>query len=721
MTTATSEIGEGARYRAFFSYARADGKLAAKLHRYLDSYKVPKALQGMAGKRGPVPASLHPIFRDREDLAGGGELGDRLRAALESSEALIVLCTPNSARSHWVDEEVRLFRAKNGNDAIFPVIGDGDPDSDDPEVQCMPPALRETSVLAADLRDIRKETGHIIGDGAAGGRQKLLAGLLGLDLDQLRRREDARRRRQMMAMAGALALFVALAGVATALGFAANSSAREAEKQRVIAERQANRAQKGEALARQRAEAEALARSRESAARQLADEQRKLAEQQRALALANAAEAQRQAGIARSNAARAEAQFARAQGALADSFAQRGLAAADAGKTDVALRYALAGAQISPTSTDRQRVLLARLTSAPSPGVQIGISTGSISFLAISPDRHRLMTAGLDKVARLFDLDSGAQVPMQGLRAAKGGLGQSRGLNADPRIGGTKLTNNWFNADSSRLLITMEDGSFEVRDGRDGHPLQTLRGHDAAILSGSFHPSADRVVTGSLDDSARVWSLASGQEVAGQRITVPGLRSAAWGPGGDGIVTMSVDAGLQYWRGGTAVATLPPRDANKGALAITADGRQAIEIDAAGVIRLSRMADGETEVKLETGDVARGAFVISADSRFVAVGRTDGHVVVWDIATRQPLADFPAHKGPISALGLSPDNRLLATATNGGEVRLWDLLPLFAPFDQLARGACDKLGLAARAFSNDERAGDPLIGAVWGTKGVCAL
>ncbi|MGH6651015.1 MAG: toll/interleukin-1 receptor domain-containing protein [Sphingopyxis sp.] len=727
MTTATSEIGEEARYRAFFSYARADGKLAAKLHRFLDSYKVPKALQGMAGKRGPVPATLHPIFRDREDLAGGGELGDRLRAALESSEALIILCTPNSARSHWVDEEIRLFRAKNGNDAIFPVIGDGDPDSDDPDVQCMPPALRETSVLAADLRDIRKETGHIIGDGAAGGRQKLLAGLLGLDLDQLRRREEARRRRQMVAMAGALALFIALAGVATALGFAANSSARDAEQQRILAEKQADRARRGEALAQQRAEAEALARSRESAARKFADEQRKLAEQQRALALANAAEAQRQTGIARSNAARAEAQFARAQGALADSFAQRGLAAADDGKTDLALRYALAGARISPASIPQQRVLLARLIAEPQ--ATAGFSSGGrdVSFLALSPDGARLMTSGLDQVARLFDARSGAPIAL-GQAATKGMVGASkgtvgvrgasRGMNADAAVGGTKLSNNWFNADGSRFLISLANGSVELRDSATGAVVTRFGDHDGPVLSASFHPDGQRILTGSLDESARIWNL-SGERL-GEPILIDGLRSAAWGPDGSTIVTMSLSEGLQIRRGGALVGSLRNDARNAGALAIAADGTHAIEIDAAGVIRLTRIADGLVEVNLpQTRRVANGAFVISADSRFVAVGGIDGHVAVWDIASRQQIADFEAHRSAVTALGLSPDNRQLATATADGAVRIWNLTPIFGDWAGLAGSACGILRGDKSLFTPDERAADPLIGAVWGTRAVC--
>lgn len=732
MATAAIEGEEQARYRAFFSYARADGKLAARLHRFLDSYKVPRALQGMAGKRGPVPATLHPIFRDREDLAGGGELGDRLRAALDSSAALIVLCTPNSARSHWVDEEIRLFRAKNGNDAIFPVIGAGDPDSDDPAIQCMPPSLRETSVLAADLRDIRKETGHIVGDGAAGGRQKLLAGLLGLDLDQLRRREDVRRRRQMTLMAAALILFVGLAGVATVLGFAASSSAEEARRQSLIATQNAERAQRGEALAERRAAAEAAARTRESAARKQADEQRKLAEQQRALALANAAEAQRQAGIARSNAARAEAQFARAQESLADSFAQRGLAAADAGKRDTALRYALAGAQIWPAGPSQERVLLARLTTTPIPTARFDSGSRSTSFLALSPDGTRLMTSGLDKVARLFDARTGEALVLDGFSGASKGtvatpasapprpcVGASRGFNLDPAVGGTKLTNNWFSADGRQFLISLENGRVELREAASGAVVGQFGTHSAAVLSASFNPDGERVLTASLDDSARVWRFRSGEEVADERLSIAQLRSAAWGPDGHSIVTMSLTQGLQVWRGGQAAATLPNRAANKGALAITADGAQAIEIDEAGIIRLSRMRDGETEVRLETRDVARGAFVISADSRFVAVGRSDGHVVVWDIATRQPLADFAAHDMAIAALGLSPDNRELATATGSGAVRIWDLSPVFAPYAVLARAACEQLDPAERRFSSDDRAADPLIGAVWGTRELC--
>jgi hypothetical protein len=71
-------------------------------------------------------------------------------------------------------------------DAVkIPVIAAGEPDSGDPETECFPPALRGKALLAADLREIKLPTGQLIGDGREGGRLKLLAGLLGVGLDQL--------------------------------------------------------------------------------------------------------------------------------------------------------------------------------------------------------------------------------------------------------------------------------------------------------------------------------------------------------------------------------------------------------------------------------------------------------------------------------------------------------------------------------------------------------
>ena len=58
-----------------------------------------------------MPSRLLPIFRDRDELGGSSELSASLVEALRASRFLIVICSPRSGRSRWVDEEVRQFEA----------------------------------------------------------------------------------------------------------------------------------------------------------------------------------------------------------------------------------------------------------------------------------------------------------------------------------------------------------------------------------------------------------------------------------------------------------------------------------------------------------------------------------------------------------------------------------------------------------------------------------
>jgi hypothetical protein len=211
------------RYRAFLSYSHRDRELGDRLHRELESYRIPRALLGKATPYGPVPRKLRPIFRDRYDLEAGHSLREQLIEALQASEALIVVCSPAAAASPYVNEEIRLFKATGRGHRVYPVIVAGEPG--DPRRECFPPNLLRRVVtdgsvagereepIAADMRD------H--GDGAELARLKLIAGLLGVDLDELRQREEAERRRRqraLAAVAGGMTLLAILA-----VGFAAYS------------------------------------------------------------------------------------------------------------------------------------------------------------------------------------------------------------------------------------------------------------------------------------------------------------------------------------------------------------------------------------------------------------------------------------------------------------------------------------------------------------------
>lgn len=230
------------RYSAFLSYSHADKAVAAIVHRALETYRVPKALVGTATPLGVVQRRLLPVFRDREELPASGDLGGELRAALASARHLIVLASPAAARSRWVNEEILAFKRARGAHRVLVLIVDGEPG--DPERECFPPALRFQLDEAGELTDIPAEPIAADvrkgGDGRRLALLKLVAGLTGLPLDALARRDAARRQRRMAwvasVMSGAFLMTLLLA-------LYANEQRVEAVRQKRIAEAQTRTAE----------------------------------------------------------------------------------------------------------------------------------------------------------------------------------------------------------------------------------------------------------------------------------------------------------------------------------------------------------------------------------------------------------------------------------------------------------------------------------------------
>lgn len=219
------------RFKAFISYSHVDKSWSDWLQNALEGYRVPKHLVGSKGEFGPVSKRLAPVFRDREDLSSASDLSGKIKQALEQSETLVVICSPAAAASEWVNEEIRYFRRLGRENRIHAVIVDGDPQSDDPEQRCFPPALVEeedgtiNEPLAADARKWA--------DGRLLAKLKTVSGILGIPLDALRRRDMQRRQRLWMtAMAGTLAVTVVMA----VLTFTAITARNAAENRREHAE-----------------------------------------------------------------------------------------------------------------------------------------------------------------------------------------------------------------------------------------------------------------------------------------------------------------------------------------------------------------------------------------------------------------------------------------------------------------------------------------------------
>ena len=215
------------RYGAFLSYSHANERHARWLLQRLEGYRVPKRLIGTAGRHGLVAARLGPVFRDRDELHTAADLGSTITAALADSAALVVVCSPEAARSRWVNAEAEAFRASGRGDRIFCFVVDGDPTGRDPAQACFPPALLAPDVEGGPPREPLAADARAEGDGRDRAFLRLVAGLLGVGYDDLAQREAQRRQRRLVAIAAAsLAMAAVALGLATTAWIARNDAER---------------------------------------------------------------------------------------------------------------------------------------------------------------------------------------------------------------------------------------------------------------------------------------------------------------------------------------------------------------------------------------------------------------------------------------------------------------------------------------------------------------
>lgn len=223
------------RYRAFISYCHTDDAEARWLLRKLENYKIPSHLAGKTGRLGLIPERLAPIFRDRDEMASSADLSGRIASALKDSESLIVIASPASAKSMYVNEEVLAFKRLGRSENIHCLIIAGDPASD--IEQCFCPALRFAANPDGSLSDNPVEPvaadARTSGDGKARALTKLIAGLLGVDFDDLFQREVARRHQRLMSITISA---VAATAITAALLVVAVLARDDAERRREQAE-----------------------------------------------------------------------------------------------------------------------------------------------------------------------------------------------------------------------------------------------------------------------------------------------------------------------------------------------------------------------------------------------------------------------------------------------------------------------------------------------------
>ena len=236
------------KYNAFISYSRRlDGDLARTLQPGLERFALPWYRRRRA---------LH-VFRDDADLSANPDLWRSIQEALEASEWLILLASPEAGRSEWINREVQWWLENKPNplDRLLIALTEGkltwegsSPDSNEESSEVLPAALRDRyadeSPRWVDLRSVRIQShDRTYRTGLQGALADLASPLLGRPKDLLYGDTIRQYRRNMRWAYRAVAVLTVLTVLAVLAGVTAyiqrnqaRTAARIALSRQVVAE-----------------------------------------------------------------------------------------------------------------------------------------------------------------------------------------------------------------------------------------------------------------------------------------------------------------------------------------------------------------------------------------------------------------------------------------------------------------------------------------------------
>jgi WD40 repeat protein len=249
-----------------------------------------------------------------------------------------------------------------------------------------------------------------------------------------------------------------------------------------------------------------------------------------------------------------------------------------------------------------------------------------------------------------------------------------------------------FSPDGTRIVTGSWDKTVRVWSAINGECMLVLRGHDALVSSVAFSPDGTRIVSGSWDKTVRVWNATSGASQLFTTLDGPnaslgwppgtlGLRdehdnlvtSVAFSPDGTRIVSGSSDDTVRVWNATSGENLLVLRDHDSVfSVAFSPDGTRIVSGSNDKTVRVWDVSSGQSLLVLPGHDESVESVAFSPDGSRIVSGSGDKTVRVWDAARGEALLVLRGHDSWISSVAFSCDGSRIVTGSWDGTVRVWE-------------------------------------------------
>ncbi|GHU81564.1 hypothetical protein FACS189468_4470 [Spirochaetia bacterium] len=230
-----------------------------------------------------------------------------------------------------------------------------------------------------------------------------------------------------------------------------------------------------------------------------------------------------------------------------------------------------------------------------------------------------------------------------------------------------------FSPDGRRIVSGSGDNTIRVWDAENGRVLRTLSGHTGLVNSVAFSPDGRRIVSGSGDKTIRVWDAETGRVLPTLSGYIGAVNSVAFSPDGRRIVSGSEDKTIRVWdaENGRVLRTLSGHTGAVASVAFSPDGRRIVSGSEDKTIKVWYVEGGRVLRTLSGDTRAVGSVAFSPDGRRIVSGeyRT---IKVWDAETGRVLYTLSGYIGAVNSVAFSPDGRRIVSGSEDKTIRVWD-------------------------------------------------
>ncbi|MET0502780.1 MAG: TIR domain-containing protein [Candidatus Binatia bacterium] len=294
--------------------------------------------------------------------------------------------------------------------------------------------------------------------------------------------------------------------------------------------------------------------------------------------------------------------------------------------------------------------------------------TGNLTSVAFHPDGKLIATGGhtisasLDGQLSLWDVAGGSRVALD-----VGPVGWIRSLAFSPD--GTDLAFAWDRGPNSGGAVWV----WNLRAQKLRGKLETK---DSLVLAMKYSPDGNRMLLGESDGVAVAWNPSKQSEDTVFRGHRGMILSLAVAPANDILATGGGDHSVRLWdrKTGQMIGALPKHGNAVESVAFSPDGR-VLATAANGIIKLWSVAEELGYASSLSAHRSRlNAVAFSPNGALLGTGGEEGTVRLWDLGSRKELKHFELGAGSkgVLALAFSPIGKRVATTGNIG-TKVWNL------------------------------------------------